>query len=167
MTNKPKIKGTKWETDNARFLRRWWPKCKRLALEGTADIGDISHPEGWAIEAKDKPYAGNLPSILREAEAEAANRGVPHFVALVKNRRSKGEDGKVPNGYAVTRTRVWADVAYRLEVGEAALAHVAALNSRLQAGSIRDSDFVVLAREALVTWQDALDRPATVGRDDG
>lgn len=162
MTNKPKIKGTKWETDNVRFLQRWWPKCKRLQLEGAADIGDISHPEGWAIEAKDKPYAGNLPSMLREAEAEAANRGVSRFVVLCKNRRSKGESGQVQDGYAVTRTRVWAETAHRLEQAEEFADYVRAVVYRYRlTGNDRDriggETAVTLIGEAALNYEDALE----------
>src|SRR5690242_18816918 len=87
---------------------------KRAALQGTGDVGDLTHPEGWAVECKDRAPI-SLPLFLREAEAEAANKGVKYFVALVKNRRSKGETGQVQDGYAVTRTRVWAQVAYEHE----------------------------------------------------
>ncbi len=149
--NKAKIKGTKWETDNARFLSRWWPKMKRAALEGTGDVGDLTHPEGWAVECKDrKPIS--LPAFLREAEAEAINKGARFFVALVKNRRSVGESGTVEDGYAVTRTRVWAQVAYEHERDSEALSHLLALSNRHRAGGITDSAFAVLANERLLEY---------------
>lgn len=146
--NKAKIKGTRWESANVEFLSRWWPKIKRAAMEGTGDIGDLTHPEGWAVECKDrKPIS--LPQFLREAEAEAANKGVSRFVALVKNRRGPNETGQVQDGYAVTRTRVWAQVAREHEVMYETLSHLAALRARHAAGSLPDSTFAVLACEAL------------------
>lgn len=155
MVNKAKIKGTKWETDNVRFLKRWWPKQKRAALEGTGDVGDLTLPEGWAVECKDSPYAGNLPRFLREAEDEAENKGVSRFVALVKNRRSKGESGKVQDGFAVTRTRVWAEVAYEHETATRCLDQIDALRARLAedlpARRLSESAFVTLVSEVL--WE--------------
>lgn len=148
MVNKPKIKGTKWETDNVKFLSRWWPKIKRAALQGTGDIGDLTHPEGWAVECKNvSPIS--LPKFLREAEAEAHNKGVPFFVALVKNRRSAGESGQVEDGYAVTRTRVWAAVAWEHERLSEVVDYVRALAARHRDGALSDSAYAVLTTEAL------------------
>lgn len=158
--NKAKIKGTKWETDNVRFLARWWPKMKRAALEGTGDVGDLTHPETWAVECKDRAPI-SLPAFLREAEAEAANKGVRFFVALVKNRRSKGESGKVEDGYAVTRTRVWAQVAYEHELALATLDAIRALAARRNNGDSRngvtDSTFAILVNETMIGYVDALE----------
>jgi hypothetical protein len=148
VVNKAKIKGTSWETDNVRFLSRFWPKIKRAALEGTGDVGDLTHPETWAVECKNRAPI-NLPQFLREAEAEAQNKGVALFVALVKNRRSKGETGRVEDGYAVTRTRVWAKVAYEHERRGEALDHLLALRQRWEDKALTDSAFAVLASEAL------------------
>lgn len=155
--NKSKIKGTRWESANVEFLARWWPKIKRAALEGTGDVGDLTHPEGWAIECKDRQPI-SLPMFLREAEAEAANRGVSRFVAIVKNRRSKGESGHVADGYAVTRTRVWAEATHALEAAEDALAHLGALEARRQAGSVTDSEFASLAKFALIEYRERMER---------
>lgn len=160
MVNKAKIKGTKWETENVRFLTRWWPKQKRASLEGSGDVGDLTLPEGWAVECKDSPYAGNLPRFLREAEAEAGNKGVSRFVALVKNRRSKGESGRVPDGFAVTRTRVWADVAHEHEHATRCLDQIDALRARLSGDlpgrALTESAFVALVSETLWEYRYAL-----------
>lgn len=121
---------------------------RRAALEGTGDVGDLTHPEGWAVECKDrKPIS--LPQFLREAEDEAENKGVPWFVALVKNRRSKGESGRVEDGYAVTRTRVWAAVAYEHERLRGVVDHIMALAQRRRDGALSDSAFSVLITEVL------------------
>lgn len=164
--NKAKIKGTRWESLNVEFLSRWWPKIKRAALEGTGDIGDLSHPEGWAVECKDrKPIS--LPAFLREAEDEARNKGVRHFVALVKNRRSAGESGKVQDGYAVTRTRVWAEVAHEHEHATATLDHIDALRERLKSDlperRLSESAFVTLVSEAVWSYRYALAQAQEVG----
>jgi hypothetical protein len=100
------------------------------------------------VECKDRTPI-SLPQFLREAEAEAANKGAQFFVALVKNRRSKGESGRIEDGYAVTRTRVWATVAFEHEVCLNTLNHLLALKARHDTGSLTDSAFSVLASEAL------------------
>lgn len=146
--NKSKIKGTRWESANVEFLARWWPKIKRAALSGKGDVGDLTHPEDWAVECKDRTPI-SLPAFLREAEAEAENKGARYFVALVKNRRSKGESGTVEDGYAVTRTRVWAQVAYEHETATACVGYLLALAKRHADGAVTDSAFAVLAMESL------------------
>lgn len=153
--NKAKIKGTSWETDNVRFLSRWWPKIKRAALEGTGDIGDLTLPEDWAVECKNRSPI-NLPLFLREAEAEAENKGARFFVALVKNRRSKGESGQVHDGYAVTRTRVWARVAHEHETLTDTVQHIDALRARHAAGALSDSALAVLVSETMLSLRTSL-----------
>jgi hypothetical protein len=155
--NKAKIKGTAWESACVEYLKRWWPKMKRAALEGTGDIGDLALPEGWAVECKNAQTI-NLPQFLREAESEAANKGVRNFVALVKNRRSKGESGAVWDGYAVTRTRVWARIAYEHERARETLEYLTALDQRLRTGGINESAYAVLARESLAAFSDDMAR---------
>lgn len=169
MVNKSKIRGTAWESANVAFLSRWWPKIKRAALEGTGDVGDLTHPEGWAVECKDR-LPITLPQFLREAEAEAQNKGVPFFVALVKNRRSKGETGKIEDGYAVTRTRVWAQVAFEHEHATSTLEYLSALKARLTSDlptgrKITPETFVALASESLYDYFYALDCAANVTPD--
>jgi hypothetical protein len=127
----------------------------RKTKTGAKDEGDLTHPENWAVECKNvNPIS--LPRFLREAEAEAGHKGVRLFVALVKNRRSKGESGQVQDGYAVTRTRVWAEVARQHEVGTDLITYLVALNAR----DLPDSSYRVLANEAVITafsnWDSAV-----------
>lgn len=159
MANPNGRKGTQWESDNRAFLKRWWPQIDRKTKTGAKDEGDLTHPDGWAIECKNvSPIS--LPRFLREAETEAENKGVRLFVALVKNRRSKGESGKVEDGYAVTRTRVWAEVAHRLERAEEFTEYVTALTNRLnqdsEARRLTPQTFAVLIGEALHDYRDSL-----------
>lgn len=130
------------------FLSRWWPKIDRKSKDGAKDRGDLTHPEDWAVECKNTKGV-NLPQYLREAEAEATHKGARFFVALVKNRRSKGESGRVEDGYAVTRTRVWGQVAREHEIATEALADLEALAARWSNNAIRDSSYAVLTAEAV------------------
>lgn len=101
--SKNKARGTAWETACVRFGRRYWPKFDRLPLKGREDEGDLGHgPENWAFECKDEGTI-SLPSFLREAEQEAANKGAFWFAALVKGRRSKLQTGSVADSYFVMR----------------------------------------------------------------
>lgn len=167
MANPNGRKGTKWETDNVGFLRRWFPKVDRKTKEGAADKGDLHWPDTeWAVECKN---TGNisLPKFLREAEEEAVNKGARLFVALVKNRRSKGETGKVEDGYAVTRTRVWAQVAFEHEAMRQVVEYLAALSARRSdpdsRNPVTDSTFAVLACEALANFRHTLEEYPTDG----
>lgn len=144
MANPNGRKGSSWEAACRDFLKPWWPKMDRKTKTGAKDEGDLTHPENWAVECKNvNPIS--LPRFLREAEAEAGHKGVRLFVALVKNRRSKGESGRVEDGYAVTRTRVWAEVARQHEIGTELVKYLAALNAR----DLPDSSYRVLANEAV------------------
>lgn len=154
--NKSKIKGTRWESANVEFLAKWWPKIKRAALSGKGDVGDLTHPEDWAVECKDRTPI-SLPAFLREAEEEAKNKGARFFVALVKNRRSKGESGAVEDGYAVTRTRVWATVAREHEIRGECLSYLLALRQRWADDGISDSRFAILADESLMAMVEEFD----------
>lgn len=146
MANPNGRKGTQWERDNCTFLSRFWPDIDRKSKEGAKDKGDLDHPRGWAVELKNcSPIT--IPQYLREAESEAENKSVRLFIALVKNRRGKSESGRVEDGYAITRTRIWAEVARQHEIGSDLLAYLVALNAR----DLPDSSYRVLANEAVMS----------------
>lgn len=146
MVNRNGSLGTAWESANVTYLSYWWPKIKRARLAGGHDVGDLTLPEEWAVECKNARTI-NLPRFLREAEQEAANKGARFFVAIVKNRRGAGENGAVGDGYAVTRTRVWAELAWEHEHATGAMSEVADLTRRYRDGSITDATYGALVAE--------------------
>ena len=86
MVNKPKIKGTAWETVVTKYLREGgFTAVERRALNGSTDKGDIAGIPGVVIEAKDQirlDFAG----FIAEVEAEKVNAACWLGVAWVKRR---------------------------------------------------------------------------------
>jgi hypothetical protein len=92
MVNKPKIKGTAWETAIVDFLRADFPAVERRALTGTKDKGDVTGLGiPVVIEAKNEKTI-TLATYLAEVQAEIANAGADYGVAWVK-RRGKTSPG--------------------------------------------------------------------------
>lgn len=96
MVNKPKIRGTAWESKVVAALRRaHWPHAERRALQGGKDCGDIAGLPGVVIEAKDCVKLEFGP-WLKEAHAEAFNAGARVGVVWAKRRgHPEAEDGFV------------------------------------------------------------------------
>ncbi len=94
MVNKPKRRGTAWESEIVRYLQsEGVPAAERRALAGQGDRGDIAGIPGVVIEAK-ACRAIDLAGFLAEAEAERANDGADLGVVWIKRRmRASAADG--------------------------------------------------------------------------
>jgi hypothetical protein len=99
-----KAKGSKFETDVMKYLRKLGHFAERLAKAGANDEGDIVTiiaGQTYILECKNRKSI-NLPQFWAEAQTEAANyakaRGLPvnppAFV-IVKRRRGSIEDAWV------------------------------------------------------------------------
>jgi hypothetical protein len=99
-----KAKGSKFETDVMKYLRKLGHFAERLAKAGSNDEGDIVTiiaGQTYILECKNRKSI-NLPQFWAEAQTEAANyakaRGLPvtppAFV-IVKRRRGSIEDAWV------------------------------------------------------------------------
>jgi Holliday junction resolvase len=107
VVNKPKQRGTRFETALVGFLREHgFPFARRLALAGGSDLGDLSlgdQPSGGpvVIEAKDHAKI-DLAGFVDEMLAECANADNDYGVVVVKRRRKGIEDS-----YVVTTLGQW------------------------------------------------------------
>src|SRR5882724_7259855 len=91
MSHPNKDKGTRWETELARYLGS--PRIG--SVNGANDKGDLFDPD-WVLEAKDEQSIG-LAGYMAEVEREVNNADHQRWgIALVKKRRAK-----VGDGYAV------------------------------------------------------------------
>ena len=104
MSSYNKAKGSKFETDVMKYLRKLGHFAERLAKAGAADEGDIVTiiaGQTYILECKNRKSI-NLPQFWAEAQTEAANyakaRGVVHsppaFV-IVKRRNASIEQAWV------------------------------------------------------------------------
>jgi hypothetical protein len=104
MSSYNKAKGSKFETDVMKYLRKLGHFAERLAKAGANDEGDIVTiiaGQTYILECKNRKSL-DLPQFWAEAQAEAANyakaRGLvvdpPAFV-IVKRRRGSIEDAWV------------------------------------------------------------------------
>ena len=104
MSSYNKAKGTKFESDVMKYLRKLGHFAERLAKAGANDEGDIVTiiaGQTYILECKNRKSL-DLPQFWAEAQAEAANyakaRGLvvepPAFV-IVKRRRGSIEDAWV------------------------------------------------------------------------
>jgi hypothetical protein len=104
MSSYNKAKGTKFESDVMKYLRKLGHFAERLAKAGANDEGDlvtIIAGQTYILECKNRKSL-DLPQFWAEAQAEAANyakaRGLvvepPAFV-IVKRRRGRIEDAWV------------------------------------------------------------------------
>lgn len=95
--NRPRVKGTTWESAIVAFLRgRGAAHAERRALAGTSDRGDIAGIPGVVIEAKNCARL-ELGTWLAEAEAERRNDRARYGAVWIK-RRGKTSPG---DGYVV------------------------------------------------------------------
>lgn len=91
MVNRPKIKGTQWETDVVNYLQEHGaPLAERRALSGSADRGDIAGTE-YVWECKNTQSI-DLSSGINETLQEARNAGVEYGFLVVKRRRKSTAD---------------------------------------------------------------------------
>jgi hypothetical protein len=110
-----KQKGSKFETDVMKYLRKLGHFAERLAKAGSSDEGDIVTivaGKTYILECKNRK-AMSLPQFWAEAQAEAANyakaRGLrespPAFV-IVKRRNASIEDA-----WVITSLEKWIEDA--------------------------------------------------------
>ena len=113
MSSYNKQKGSKFETDVMKYLRKLGHFAERLAKAGSNDEGDIVTiiaGQTYILECKNRKSI-NLPQFWAEAQTEAANyakaRGLPvnppAFV-IVKKRR-----GSIEDAWVIQTLENWAD----------------------------------------------------------
>ena len=92
MVNKPKVIGTRWETDVVRYLREHgYKEAERRALAGGVDMGDIVNAGPFVWECK-ATKSIDLAGGLDETKAETINADAAFGFLIVKRRRkSTGE----------------------------------------------------------------------------
>jgi hypothetical protein len=111
MSSYNKAKGSKFETDVMKYLRKLGHFAERLAKAGANDEGDIVTiiaGQTYILECKNRKSL-DLPQFWAEAQAEAANyakaRGLvvepPAFV-IVKRRR-----GSIENAWVIQSLEEW------------------------------------------------------------
>lgn len=83
--NKPKIKGTRFETEVVRYLIAWGIDCERRAPSGTHDKGDIANVDNWTLECKAHQQI-TLAQYMKELEVEQANAKTDFGAVIVKRR---------------------------------------------------------------------------------
>lgn len=96
MVNRPKIRGTAWESQVVHALKRaGWFHAERRALHGNVDRGDVAGLPGVVIEAKDCKAITPGP-WLNEAHSERDNDHADVGVVWFKRRgKTTAEDGFV------------------------------------------------------------------------
>jgi len=100
MSSYNKVKGSKFETDVMKYLRKLGYFAERLARTGSSDEGDIVTviaDETYILECKNRK-AMNLSQFWDEAKTEAKNyakaRGIvttPSAFVIIKRRQQKIE----------------------------------------------------------------------------
>lgn len=88
--NRPKDRGTRYETAVVRYLQALGIDCERRAPSGTLDKGDIANIDGWVLELKDH-QAITLAGFMNELAVEQKNAKAD-FGAVIVKRRGKGVD---------------------------------------------------------------------------
>lgn len=95
--NRPKIKGTAWESAIVTWLReRGWSRVERRALSGTLDKGDIAGIPWVVIDGKNAARL-DLAGWSAEVAQERANAGALVGVIWAK-RKGKSSPG---DGYVI------------------------------------------------------------------
>jgi Holliday junction resolvase len=86
LVNRPKIKGTRFETDVVNFLKmQGWPEAERRALAGGTDKGDIINAGPYTWEAK-ATKAIDLAGGVDELKQEIENAQTRYGFLIVKRR---------------------------------------------------------------------------------
>lgn len=110
MSNPSKAKGTRWETAIVDFLTARGITARRQPLYGGADRGDVVLPDhGIVVEAKNKK-AYQFGEAVDQANAEAANAGMPYGVAVVK----RNGKGLTCDGFVVMDVETFTELIERL-----------------------------------------------------
>ena len=104
MSTYNKVKGSKFETDVMKFIRKLGHFAERLAKAGASDEGDIVAiiaGQTYILECKNRKKI-DLPAFWKEAQVEAKNyakaRGqvvAPPAFVIVKRRNASVEDAWV------------------------------------------------------------------------
>lgn len=103
--NPSKQKGTAFETAIVRWFESKGRFAKRIVLHGNKDEGDIDIG-GLHLEAKNCNSI-SLSTWIKEAEAEAANAGVP--VLVVAKRKGISDPGQ---SYVITTLDTLLEILY-------------------------------------------------------
>ena len=92
MVNKPKIQGTRFETQTKELLQSWGYKAYRLAEGGMSDEGDVQVelPEEMIFECKAR-QALNIHQTYAKAKNKAGSKPL---VLAWKKRVRKGDNKK-------------------------------------------------------------------------
>lgn len=87
MSNPSGAKGSTYEVSLLPLLNDYWPDTIRAGAQGVADKGDFHMPTNrlYVVEAKNHKRL-ELATWVREAQVEAANKGVPYGVVVHKRR---------------------------------------------------------------------------------
>jgi hypothetical protein len=81
MKRSPKQNGTEAETMTANYLRSWFPEVRRLALAGTADVGDLGGIPGLTVQVKGQ-HRMELAAWVDQAAKQHQRAGTDHFVVV-------------------------------------------------------------------------------------
>lgn len=93
MVNRPRVKGTTWESAIVAFLRdNGFPNAERRALNGSQDKGDITGLGLPVVNEAKNTKAFTPSTFLDEVHAEMTNADAQYGVAWVK-RRGKTSPG--------------------------------------------------------------------------
>jgi hypothetical protein len=98
MVNRPKARGTAWESAVVRYFREnGWPHADRLTLSGSQDRGDIRLGDGIDVVVECKAHKSyTIPEWLRETEKERANANADLGAVFMKlNGKAQAQDGAV------------------------------------------------------------------------
>jgi Holliday junction resolvase len=111
MANKNGRKGSQFETDVMKWLRKMGAMAERLTKAGAKDEGDmvvIISGETYILELKNRATL-SLPEFWREAEVEALNYAkardigeVPLHYVIVKRRNSS-----IENAWVIQDLKQW------------------------------------------------------------
>lgn len=102
--NRPRQKGTAFESACRDYLKGFFPHCERAPLWGGADRGDLLGVPGMVIQCRNRKMM-DLAGAVDDAKAQAANNGSGVPVAIIKRRGMP-----VARAYVVMELADWARV---------------------------------------------------------
>jgi len=117
MANKNKAKGTKWESDIARYLQGQGLDGRRKVQRGSHDEGDLEVRElpDVVIQAKDHATL-KFSEWLRDVRDQGLAAGAPLGFVVAKRRQKSAKDA-----YVVCDLETWAATMKDLTEGRSAI----------------------------------------------